>query len=334
MSLLSDTGCKLTPAKPPQRDQNSQAPCLWGQSQEASTQHDQLRAGALHISSCQRCAAGSITVGMLNQNKHGDGRCKYSGVKQRVRKLKETEVEKEKKRQESMRAELQSLTNKLEKLTGKVEKHEGTTLPDLEEQLGLVERDIEEQERLLMQMEMNREFEDVSRLVLSSVDQKQQQVLPAVTLSPTTATPTNSYHPTSQYYPNFGGEHTHHQAGYVPVQQRAMPRRQSLGAPSPQQQQPSSVVAKSDGVYVYALVFVDFSGTEYLESPFVGQDDNCESFEFFALSTPTPTSATRSLSEGCYDCTVWSDAFVFPFDCNTIKSGSEPRCDSGGRAVG
>ncbi|TEB23593.1 hypothetical protein FA13DRAFT_1797912 [Coprinellus micaceus] len=147
-----------------------------------------------------------------------DKEAEYARVKQesdKVRKARETSVEKDRKRQESMRSELQSLTNKLEKLTAKKDKHETATIPELEQQLSTVEKDIEEQERLLLQMDMNREFEDVSRLVLTSVGQQQQP--PASTLlTPYTSVP--------QHYPY--GDHS----AYVPVQRT---RHSSLGTSGP-----------------------------------------------------------------------------------------------------
>lgn len=150
---------------------------------------------------------------LLQQKK--DKEAEYTKVKQeadRVRKTRETSVEKDRKREESMRSELQSLTHKLEKLTAKKEKHGTTTIPDLEQQLSALRNDIEAQEKLWVQMEMNREFEDVNRLVLTSVgQQQQQQALGATVLSPFNLSP---------HYP-YGEQPT-----YVPVQRT---RHSSLG---------------------------------------------------------------------------------------------------------
>lgn len=98
----------------------------------------------------------------------------YEKVKQnaeKARKARAKAVENDRKKQESMRTELQSLTIKLEKLTTKKEKHESITIPELEQQLSAMEKDIEEQERLLLQLDMNQEFEDVNRLALSAQQQ-------------------------------------------------------------------------------------------------------------------------------------------------------------------
>ncbi|TFK28565.1 hypothetical protein FA15DRAFT_652788 [Coprinopsis marcescibilis] len=97
---------------------------------------------------------------------------KVKGEAERVRKTRDTEVEKERKRHESMRSELASLTNKLEKWTAKTEKHEQMIMPDLEQQLTDVQAEIEEEEKMLEQLEMNKEFEDVNRMVLNSVGQQ------------------------------------------------------------------------------------------------------------------------------------------------------------------
>ncbi|EDR04664.1 uncharacterized protein LACBIDRAFT_304417 [Laccaria bicolor S238N-H82] len=60
-----------------------------------------------------------------------------------VRRERDCASEKEKKRLEAMRVELAGLNNKLERLSGKREKLEVGTIPDLEEQLKEVEREIE-----------------------------------------------------------------------------------------------------------------------------------------------------------------------------------------------
>lgn len=60
-----------------------------------------------------------------------------------VRRERDCASEKEKKRLEAMRVELSGLNNKLERLNGKREKLEVGTIPDLEEQLKEVEREIE-----------------------------------------------------------------------------------------------------------------------------------------------------------------------------------------------
>ncbi|KAF6757682.1 hypothetical protein DFP72DRAFT_890351 [Ephemerocybe angulata] len=146
----------------------------------------------------------------------------YARVKveaEKARRARETKVERDKKRQEGMRNELQSLTHKLEKLTAKKEKHETNTIPELEGQLGSVEKDIEEQEKILMQLEINREFEDVNRLVLSS---QQQQAVGQSVGNPFALSP--------QYYGGFG---EHHHANYVPM---VRTRHQSLGTAQQQQQ--------------------------------------------------------------------------------------------------
>lgn len=60
-----------------------------------------------------------------------------------VRRERDCASEKERKRLEAMRVELAGLNNKLERLNGKREKLEVGTIPDLEEQLKEVEREIE-----------------------------------------------------------------------------------------------------------------------------------------------------------------------------------------------
>ena len=73
----------------------------------------------------------------------------YNAVKEeadRVRKERDAEAEKGKKRLESMKNESATLSNKLEKLNGKKDKLETGIIPDLEEQLKEVEREVEKAE--------------------------------------------------------------------------------------------------------------------------------------------------------------------------------------------
>ncbi|KAF8970466.1 hypothetical protein BDZ97DRAFT_1791569 [Flammula alnicola] len=72
---------------------------------------------------------------------------------ERVRKEREEVEEKERKRLEAMKAELAGLTSKLEKLGGKREKLEANVIPDLEEKLKGVEKEIELEEQGLMRLE-------------------------------------------------------------------------------------------------------------------------------------------------------------------------------------
>ncbi|KAF8882158.1 hypothetical protein CPB84DRAFT_1965420 [Gymnopilus junonius] len=71
----------------------------------------------------------------------------------RVRKEREDLEEKDRKRLESMKSELSSLTNKLEKLGGKRDKLETTVIPDLEEKLKGVSKEIETEEQGLNKLE-------------------------------------------------------------------------------------------------------------------------------------------------------------------------------------
>jgi hypothetical protein len=69
----------------------------------------------------------------------------YHALKDQVGRLereREKEAEKERKRQDSLRAELTGLSNKLDKLNGKRDKLEGTVVVDLEDQLREIERQI------------------------------------------------------------------------------------------------------------------------------------------------------------------------------------------------
>ncbi|KAK0482238.1 hypothetical protein IW261DRAFT_1417843 [Armillaria novae-zelandiae] len=68
---------------------------------------------------------------------------KIKGAADRARKARESETEKERKRVELMTGELNGLNNKLERLQAKKEKLETTTIPDLEEQLRVIELEIE-----------------------------------------------------------------------------------------------------------------------------------------------------------------------------------------------
>ncbi|KAK0445978.1 uncharacterized protein EV420DRAFT_1622562 [Desarmillaria tabescens] len=68
---------------------------------------------------------------------------KIKGEADRARKVRESEAEKERKRVELMNTELNSLNNKLERLQAKKEKLEKSTIPDLEEQLKVIELEIE-----------------------------------------------------------------------------------------------------------------------------------------------------------------------------------------------
>ena len=74
----------------------------------------------------------------------------YERVKQeadRVRKQRQMVDERDKKRVDKLRSEHSSLTHKLEKMTGKREKMEGSMLPDLEEQLKQLRKELEIMER-------------------------------------------------------------------------------------------------------------------------------------------------------------------------------------------
>lgn len=74
----------------------------------------------------------------------------YTKVKEdadRGRKEMEKEAEKDRKKVETMKGELSTLGNKMEKLTGKREKLETVVIPDLEEQLREIEREIEKAEK-------------------------------------------------------------------------------------------------------------------------------------------------------------------------------------------
>ena len=72
----------------------------------------------------------------------------------KARKEREDVEEKEKKRLDSMRAELAGLAHKLEKLGGKREKLENTIIPDLEEKLKDMEKEIEMEENGLARLEI------------------------------------------------------------------------------------------------------------------------------------------------------------------------------------
>ena len=76
----------------------------------------------------------------------------------KARKQREDVEEKERKRLDLMKVELAGLTHKLEKLGGKREKLENTVIPDLEEKLKDMEKEIEVEENGLARLEMEETF--------------------------------------------------------------------------------------------------------------------------------------------------------------------------------
>ena len=83
----------------------------------------------------------------------------YAALKKeadKVRKEREILEEKEKRRQEAMKAELAGLAVKLEKLGAKKEKLETGIVPELEQKLKEIEKEIEEEEQNLLKLESER----------------------------------------------------------------------------------------------------------------------------------------------------------------------------------
>jgi hypothetical protein len=89
--------------------------------------------------------------------KKEDEHSKIKSEADKARKERGDVKEKERKRLDSMKAELAGLTHKLEKLGGKREKLENTVIPDLEGKLKYMEKEIEVEENGLARLEMEEE---------------------------------------------------------------------------------------------------------------------------------------------------------------------------------
>ena len=96
----------------------------------------------------------------LNEKKQKkeDEHSKIKSEADKARKEREDVEEKERKRLDLMKAELAGLTHKLEKLGGKREKLESMVIPDLEEKLKDMEKEIKVEENGLARLEMEERF--------------------------------------------------------------------------------------------------------------------------------------------------------------------------------
>jgi len=96
----------------------------------------------------------------LNERKQEkqDDHSKIKSEADKARKEREDVEEKERKRLDSLKAELAGLTHKLEKLGSKREKLENTVIPELEEKLKDMEKEIEVEENALARLEIEEAF--------------------------------------------------------------------------------------------------------------------------------------------------------------------------------